>query len=301
MNKITSIAACLLFASTLPAFAADIRIDHAASHAMIPGAKVGDGYLTIVNDGDQSNRLIAAASDRARSVQLHRMDMTNGIMTMRELKGGLEIPARTALRLAPNYHLMFNEVDKPFRRGETIETTLTFEKAGEIEVGLRVGNIAGPLDADSAGTTAPIVSEMSMLAAHEHHTDEDPQVAIRDMLKSMFETPDNPLAIDPITVQDEWAVASWQQNGYGGRVLLKQWPQGWRVQILGGDSFKSTGGFERAGLSPLKAEQISRRLREAEAKFDGKTLELFGSFEGTVMMSEEKSAGGHSSHEGHGQ
>jgi copper(I)-binding protein len=301
MNKLTSIAACLLFASTLPAFAADIRIDNAASHAMIPSAKVGDGYLTVVNDGDQSDRLIAAASDRARSVQLHRMDMTNGFMTMRELKGGLAIPARTTLRLAPNYHLMFNDVDKPFRRGEMIKTTLTFEKAGEIEVGLRVGNIAGPLEGDTAGTASPNASEMSMHAAHEHHTDEDPQVAIRDTLKSMFETPDNPLAIDPITVQDEWAVASWQQNGYGGRVLLKQWPHGWRVQILGGDAFKSPDGFESAGLSPLKAEQISQRVREAEAKFDGRTLELFGSFEGTVPVSEEKSAGVHSSHEGHGQ
>lgn len=146
MNKLSSIFVGLLLTLAVPASAADIRVDHAASHAMVPGASVGDGYLTIVNDGDQPDRLIAAASDRARSVQLHRMDMANGIMTMRELKGGLAVPARTTLRLAPDYHLMFNNVERPFRKGETIKTTLTFEKAGDIEVRLVVGNIAGPLD-----------------------------------------------------------------------------------------------------------------------------------------------------------
>lgn len=301
MNKLTSIVVGLLVASTVPAFAADIRIDQAASHAMVPGAKVGDGYLTIVNDGDQPDRLIAAESDRARSVQLHRMDMSNGIMTMRELKGGLTIPARTTLRLAPDYHLMFNNVDKPFRKGETIKTTLTFEKAGDIDVGLVVGNIAGPLDDDKDGMAAPNASEMSMDMAHMHHAEKDPQVAIRDVLKMMFETPDKPLLIEPITVQDEWALAGWQQDRHGGRVLLKQWPHGWRVQMLGGDTFKSVAGYEGAGLSPREAEQLSRRVLEVEAKLDEKTRQLFGSFEGTVAMSQDEPASGHSAHEGHGQ
>jgi len=301
MNKFTSIVAGLLFASTLPAFAADIRIDHAASHAMVPGAKVGDGYLTIINDGDQPDRLIAAASDRARSVQLHRMDMANGIMTMREFKGGLVIPPHTTLRLAPNYHLMFNNVDKPFRKGETINATLTFEKAGEIEIGLLVGNIAGPLDSDNAGEATPNAAEMSMDMTHIHHEAEDPQVAIRDVLKTMFETPDKPLTVDPIIVQEEWAIAGWQQDGRGGRVLLKQSPHSWQVQMLGGDTFKSPAGYASAGVSPRDAEQLSQRVIEAEAKLDGPALELFGSFEGMVAISQDETASGHSAHEGHGQ
>jgi copper(I)-binding protein len=301
MNKFTSILAGLLFASVLPAFAADIRIDHAASHAMVPGAKVGDGYLTIFNDGNQPDRLIAAASDRAQTVQLHRMDMSNGIMTMREVKGGLVVPAGTALRLAPNYHLMFNNVDKPFRKGETVRTILTFEKAGDIEVGLKVGNIAGPLDGDNAGSAAPNAAEVSMDMPHMHHADEDPHIVIRDVLKTMFETPDKPLTVDPITVQDEWAVAGWQQDGRGGRVLLKQSPHGWRVQMLAGDVFQSPAGFEGAGLSPRDAEQLSRRVHEAEAGLNDQTLKLFGSFEGSVAMSQDEIASGHSAHEGHGQ
>ncbi|MBW6424911.1 copper uptake system-associated protein [Rhizobium sp. XQZ8] len=302
MNKITSIVAGLLFASTLPVFAADIRIDHAASHAMVPGAKVGDGYLTIINDGDQPDRLIAAASDRAHSVQLHRMDMANGIMKMREFKGGLVIPPHTTVRLALNYHLMFNNVDKPFRKGETIKATLTFEKAGGIQVGLVIGNFAGPLDGDDAGTAAPNAAEMSMDMVHMRHEDEDPQAAVRDVLKTMFETPDKPLTVDPITVQDEWAIAGWKQDGRGGRVLLKRWPHGWRVQMLAGDALKSPAGYESAGVSPRDAELLSRHVNEAEAKLDGPTLKLFESFEGSLAMAEDdKGASGHSAHEGHGQ
>ena len=123
-----------------------IRIDHAASHSMVPGAKVGDGYLVITNSGSEADRLVAASSDRAGNVQLHQMTMANGIMTMRELKGGLPIPAGQTITLAPNYHLMFQDVAKPFRQGETIRAVLRFEKAGDIPVDFAVGKIAGPLD-----------------------------------------------------------------------------------------------------------------------------------------------------------
>ncbi|WP_246704312.1 copper chaperone PCu(A)C [Rhizobium sp. P38BS-XIX] len=126
--------------------AGNIRIDRAASHSMVPGAKVGDGYLTITNTGSEPDRLIGARSERAKTVQLHQMSMDNGIMTMRELKGGLTIPAGETIRLEPNYHLMFQDIAKPFKQGETVKTVLVFEKAGDVEADFVVGKIAGPLD-----------------------------------------------------------------------------------------------------------------------------------------------------------
>lgn len=139
----------LLFAATAGAenkAPGSIRIDHAASHAMVPGAKVGDGYLTITNTGTEPDRLVGASSERAKTVQLHQMSMDNGVMTMRELKGGLVIPAGQTVTLEPNYHLMFQDIAKPFKQGETIKAVVSFEKAGEVDVNFAVGKIAGPLD-----------------------------------------------------------------------------------------------------------------------------------------------------------
>ncbi len=145
--------ASFLFALLVAATAAaedkvpgSIRIDHAASHAMVPGAKVGDGYLTITNTGSEPDRLVGASSARAKTVQLHQMSMDNGIMIMRELKGGLVIPAGQTIKLEPNYHLMFQDIAKPFKQGETIKAILSFEKAGQVDVDFTVGKIAGPLD-----------------------------------------------------------------------------------------------------------------------------------------------------------
>lgn len=121
----------------------DIRVEAAYSRAMLPVAKVGGGYLTIVNGGSE-DRLVRATSDRAGEVQIHEMKMDGGIMEMRELTDGIAVPAHTTVELKPgSYHLMFMNVDKPFKEGEIVKATLVFEKAGSMDVELAVGPVAG--------------------------------------------------------------------------------------------------------------------------------------------------------------
>jgi copper(I)-binding protein len=279
--------------------AGDIRIGHAASHAMVPGARVGDGYLTITNNGDRPDRLIAASSDRAGSVQLHQMKIDNGIMVMRELKDGLVVPAHQTVRLEPDYHLMFMDVEKPFRQGEEIKATLTFEKAGQVAVGFAVGRIAGPLDAGSDnGHGAADMPGMDMSAMQ---MPDDPQQAVPATLKTMFETADKPLTVTPVVVQGDWAIAGWQQDGRGGRVLLKKGHHGWNVHLCSGDDIRQAAALEKAGLSSGDATALSARLKDAESALDPKILALFASFEGTVMMAGEADGASHGGHEGHSQ
>ncbi|MFK0161160.1 copper chaperone PCu(A)C [Rhizobium sp. NPDC090279] len=111
--------------------------------AMVPGAPVGGGYVTITNTGDTDDRLIAASSPRAATVQIHEMKMDNDVMIMRELSDGLPIPAGKTVELKPGgYHVMFLKVAEPFLQGQTVRATLKFEKAGSIEVDFPVGSIA---------------------------------------------------------------------------------------------------------------------------------------------------------------
>ncbi|MBY5357672.1 copper chaperone PCu(A)C [Rhizobium leguminosarum] len=299
MKTFAIFAASLLIASA--AFAEDYKvgnliISHPASHAMVPGAKVGDGFVTITNNGEQPDTLIAARSRRAGLVQLHQMKIDNGIMVMGELKGGLSIPAGQTVKLEPHYHLMFMNVEKSFKQGEKIEATLIFEKAGEVPVTFAVGKIAGPLGPDDQQSAPMDVKGMDMSSMA---MPDDPQRTIPKTLKTMFETADKPLTVEPVVVQGDWAIAGWQQDGRGGRALLKKGHHGWRVHLCSGDGIKDAASLQNIGLSAEDAAALAAKLRDAETKLDPKVLALFASFEGTVMMADDSSAGAHGGHDGH--
>ena len=70
------------------------------------------------------------------------MGVSNGVMTMRPVAGGLEIPAGGKVALAPGgYHLMFFGLKRQPKQGEKFSATLTFEKAGTVTVDFAVEGI----------------------------------------------------------------------------------------------------------------------------------------------------------------
>lgn len=119
--------------------AGDLTLSGAFTRATLPNAPVGGGYVTIINNGDEADRLVAAESPFSPDVQIHQMAVVNDVMEMNELEDGLEIPAGETVTLAPGgLHLMFMDISEPFVEGETVPVTLTFEKAGEVEIELSV-------------------------------------------------------------------------------------------------------------------------------------------------------------------
>jgi uncharacterized protein YcnI len=130
--------------------AGDIVVKQAWSRATPSGAKVASGYLTIENKGPAPDRLLGGSSDAAAKVEVHEMATRDGVMTMRELEGGLAIAPATTVKLAPGgYHLMLTDITKPLKPGDTITVTLDFEKAGKKAVTLRVLGI-GAKEPDSS-------------------------------------------------------------------------------------------------------------------------------------------------------
>ena len=62
-------------------------------------------------------------------------DMPEAMMGMRQLEDGLELPAGEQVSLEPGgYHVMMLELKQPIEEGDTVEVTLTFENAGEVQV-----------------------------------------------------------------------------------------------------------------------------------------------------------------------
>jgi copper(I)-binding protein len=124
----------------------DLTISEAYSRATLPNAPVGGGFLTITNTGAEEDRLIGASSEAAGHMEVHEMAMQGEVMRMRQLPDGLPIPSGETVVLKPGgYHLMLMELKRPLVEGETVPVTLTFEKAGSIEIpfAVRAPNAGG--------------------------------------------------------------------------------------------------------------------------------------------------------------
>jgi len=144
------LGASLVLATALPSGAhefkiGDLTIIHPASRATLPGAKVASGYFTIVNEGSTPDRLVAVSAEIAERGEIHEMSVDDkGVMTMRPVEGGIEVPAGSRVELKPgSYHLMFMGLKEPAKEGIKFKGTLTFEKAGTVDVEYAVDPAGG--------------------------------------------------------------------------------------------------------------------------------------------------------------
>ncbi|RVT51419.1 copper chaperone PCu(A)C [Rubrivivax albus] len=75
-------------------------------------------------------KLVAASSPVAGVVEIHEMAMEGTVMRMRELAGGLPLPAGQAVELKPGgYHVMLMDLKQQLKAGETVPVTLVVEGA----------------------------------------------------------------------------------------------------------------------------------------------------------------------------
>lgn len=117
----------------------DLVIDHPVTRATPANAPVSGGYMVIRNTGDQADRLIGGSAPFAGMVEIHEMAMDGDVMKMRELDGGLEIPAGGEVMLKPGgYHVMFMQLNERLVEGAEYDGTLVFEKAGTVDVTFNV-------------------------------------------------------------------------------------------------------------------------------------------------------------------
>lgn len=103
------------------------------------GAKVSGGYIHIVNRGNTPDRLVSVSMNGVKKAEIHSMEIVNDIMKMEEMPNGIEIPGNSEVMLKPGgSHIMLTGLEQPFQMGDKISATLTFEKAGAINVTFNV-------------------------------------------------------------------------------------------------------------------------------------------------------------------
>ena len=160
--RLSRLAAVPVLFAILPALAETAPIQAGALTIVRPwalaapgGAEVAGGYLRIENGGAEADRLLGGGSDIAGAVEFHEMKVEDGIMKMRELTGGLEIPPGGSVEFKPGgLHLMFTHLKGQLKPGGSFKATLTFEKAGPVALEFSV---------EAIGATAPAT------AGHEGH------------------------------------------------------------------------------------------------------------------------------------
>lgn len=137
----TRILAAMLALAATPLVAGDITIEDAYARASRPGAPTGAMFMTIVNAGQEDDRLIGVATPAAHMAELHTHTEENGVMKMRPVEEGFEIPAGGMHMLQRGGdHVMLMGVMSELVNGDTVPLVLTFEKAGEIAIEVMVDN-----------------------------------------------------------------------------------------------------------------------------------------------------------------
>ena len=108
-----------------------------------PNVEAGTGiaYMTLSNQGDAPDRLVAAKTAMAAAVELHIDEVDgNGVMHMRMVEGGvIDILPGETVRLEPaGLHVMLIELVEPLTEGTSYALTLKFEEVGEVTLDVPV-------------------------------------------------------------------------------------------------------------------------------------------------------------------
>lgn len=116
-----------------------IAVEAPFARATASTARTGAAYMTLVNRGTETDRLVGASTPNADKVELHMVEREGDVMRMRQV-AAIDLPAGQRVALAPGgYHVMLLGLKGPLKQGETVPLTLTFARAGAVEVQVPIG------------------------------------------------------------------------------------------------------------------------------------------------------------------
>jgi copper(I)-binding protein len=111
-----------------------IDADHVWARETPNGAKTAAVYMTLTNKGTSDDRLVAISTSIAGKAGVHTTTTDNGIMRMRPV-AALDVKPGTVTVLKPGgSHVMLMELKEPLVAGQKFTLSLTFERAGKVDV-----------------------------------------------------------------------------------------------------------------------------------------------------------------------
>ncbi|MEM6621294.1 MAG: copper chaperone PCu(A)C [Pseudomonadota bacterium] len=120
----------------------DLTLHEAKARTTIPNRPTAI-YLMISNAGEADDRLVAASSPFFEVMELHKSEMNDGVMSMAAVEAIL-VPAGGDVVLEPGgLHVMAFGATRAIKEGDMFEISLTFEKAGKIDIIVHGAKIKG--------------------------------------------------------------------------------------------------------------------------------------------------------------
>ncbi len=135
-------AIALIYALSCSAvYAQSVEVKDAWVRATVTGQKATGAFMKITaKDGA---KLVAASSPAAGVTEVHEMKMDGGVMKMRAVEGGLDVPAGKTVELKPGgYHVMLMDLKGPVSVDSAVPMTLTFTDAKGVQSKLELKIVA---------------------------------------------------------------------------------------------------------------------------------------------------------------
>ncbi|MDP2370802.1 copper chaperone PCu(A)C [Rhodoferax sp.] len=112
--------------------AQSVEVKDAWVRATVSGQRATGAFMKITaKDGA---KLVGSSSPAAGVTEVHEMKIDGGVMKMRAVEGGLDLPAGKAVELKPGgYHVMLMDLKGPVTVNSTVPLTLVFKDAKGVE------------------------------------------------------------------------------------------------------------------------------------------------------------------------
>jgi copper(I)-binding protein len=137
-----------------PCLAADpLTVQDAWVRATVPGQMATGAYMRITA---ADNAKLLGVNTPLALASIHQMSMSQGVMKMAAVQGGLDLPAGTAVELKPGgYHVMLMDLKQPFTAGASVPLTLVYRDAKGREQRLTITASVGMSGPKTTGQAMP--------------------------------------------------------------------------------------------------------------------------------------------------
>lgn len=119
-----------------------VNVEGPWARATVPGQRATGAFMQL--QSKDGAKLVGGASAVAGVVEIHEMKLDGGVMKMRAIPGGLDLPAGQTVELKPGgYHVMLMDLKAPLEVGSVVPMTLVFKDSkgveSKVEVKAKVG------------------------------------------------------------------------------------------------------------------------------------------------------------------
>ena len=121
----------------------NIVVDNIRARPSLGMAKNSAAFFTVHNKSDKDNKLVSAAGDVAKKIQLHNHIKDNGVFRMRQVEF-IAMPAHGEAKLAPGgYHVMLIGLNRKLKVGDSFKLKLSFANGETQTITVPVMKIGG--------------------------------------------------------------------------------------------------------------------------------------------------------------